>query len=142
VLGICLGAQLIADVLGARVYAGPQKEIGWFPVRRAEEAWIPEELTVFHWHGDTFTLPGGAVRLASSEACENQGFIWSGRVAAFQFHMETTTDSMEALIDNCSHELVDAPYIQSAEEMRSGTVHLNGIHTAMAALLDRLMESG
>jgi GMP synthase (glutamine-hydrolysing) len=143
VLGICLGAQLIADVLGARVYAGPQKEIGWFPIRRTGDAHdlLPNELTVFHWHGDTFSLPDDAVRIASSEACENQGFLWNNRVAALQFHMETTADSMEALIGNCSHELVDAPFIQSAGEMRSGTVHLNGIHDAMATLLDALIES-
>jgi GMP synthase (glutamine-hydrolysing) len=144
VVGICLGAQLIADVLGARVYAGPQKEIGWFPVRRTGEAHglLPEELTVFHWHGDTFTLPGGAVLIASSEACENQGFLWNGRVAALQFHMETTAVSMEALIKNCGHELVEAPFIQSAGEMRNGTLHINAIHDAMTKLLDRLMGIG
>jgi GMP synthase (glutamine-hydrolysing) len=141
VLGICLGAQLIADVLGATVHKGPEKEIGWFPVRRTEEAppLLPTELTVFHWHGDTFALPRGAVRLASSDACINQGFLYNNRIAALQFHLETTTQSMEALIENCSHELADAPFIQNAEQMRAGLVHLDGIHAALTGLLDRLM---
>jgi len=112
VLGICLGAQLIADVLGAKVYPGSQKEIGWFPIQRSEGApeLLPATLTAFHWHGDTFELPAGATRLASSEACKNQGFIYNDRVVALQFHLETTPESMEALIENCAEELpnVDA----------------------------------
>ncbi len=110
VLGICLGAQLIADVLGAKVYPGPQKEIGWFPIRRAEGApeIIPEELTAFHWHGDTFEIPEGATRLASSKASKNQGFVYNNCVFALQFHMETTPQSMDALIENCSDELPNA----------------------------------
>jgi GMP synthase (glutamine-hydrolysing) len=140
VLGICLGAQLIADVLGAKVYAGPQKEIGWFPIQRAANApeLLPEELTVFHWHGDTFDLPAGATRLASSAACANQGFIYSGRVVGLQFHMETTPASMEALIENCSGELVDAPCIQTAGQLRGGLSNLENIHTAMRHVLDTL----
>ena len=78
VLGVCLGAQLIASALGSRVYSGPAKEIGWFPIQRAPEAEgtfrFPSECTVFHWHGETFDLPLGAARLASSAACENQAF--------------------------------------------------------------------
>ena len=140
VLGICLGAQLIADVLGATVYPGPQKEIGWFPVQRAANApkLLPRELTVFHWHGDTFDLPRGAIRLASSAACENQGFIYNDRVVGLQFHMETTPGSMEALIENCGHELVDAPGIQTSEQMRNGLSNLEDIHTAMRHVLDAL----
>ena len=142
VLGICLGAQLIADVLGAKVYTGPEKEIGWFPIRCTEKArnLIPDEITVFHWHGDTFTLPEGAVRIASSDACENQGFICDGRIAALQFHLETTADSMEAMIEHCGHELIDAPFIQRSEEIRRGAVHLSGIHAVLTHLLDRLMD--
>lgn len=107
VLGICLGAQLIANVLGAKVYPGLQKEIGWFPIRRSEAApeLLPEELTAFHWHGDTFDLPKGTIRLASSEVCKNEGFVYNDRVVALQFHLETTPESMEALIGNCGNEL-------------------------------------
>lgn len=140
VLGICLGAQLIADVLGARVYPGPHKEIGWLPIRRASGApeIIPEELTAFHWHGDTFEIPHGAIRLASSEACENQGFIYNERVVGLQFHLETTPESMDALIENCAHELVDAPFIQTAGQMHAERQNLGSAHAAMAQLLDQL----
>jgi len=141
VLGICLGAQLIADVLGAKVFAGPQKEIGWFPLKRSAGApqLLPEALTVFHWHGDTFEIPKGAVRLASSEACENQGFVYNHRAIGLQFHMETTPKSMEALIENCGNELVDAPHIQSAEQMRAGLPNLGKINAAMKHLLNALL---
>lgn len=142
VLGICLGAQLIADVLGAKVYPGPQKEIGWFPIRRTEGApeLLPDEATVFHWHGDTFDIPAGAIRLAASAACRNQGFVYKHRVVALQFHMETTVGSMEALIGNCSHELTDSPFIQSAEEMRAGQGNIASINAAMKSLLDYLLQ--
>jgi len=85
VLGICLGAQLIADVLGAKVYAGPQKEIGWFPIRRAEGApeIIPEELTAFHWHGDTFDSYSTTASSASNSISKPPPKAWkrSSRIA-------------------------------------------------------------
>jgi GMP synthase (glutamine-hydrolysing) len=143
VLGICLGAQLIADVLGATVYPGPQKEIGWFPLHRVPGApeWFPEEITAFHWHGDTFDLPDGAVHLASSDACIYQGFIYRDRVLALQFHLETTRQSMEALIENCADEITDAPFIQTEEQMRAACSNLGTIHAAMTRLLDALPRS-
>ncbi len=121
VLGICLGAQLIADVLGAKVYAGPQKEIGWFPIQGLN-SFLPKTLTAFHWHGDTFEIPEGASRLASSEACKNQGFIYNDRIVALQFHLETTPESMEALIENCAGELpnVDAASCPIADGQPGG----------------------
>ena len=86
VLGICLGAQLIADVLGARVYANEHREIGWFPVRRTSEAAdcalgrvLPEQVEVFHWHGDTFDLPAGGKRLLQ-KADGYVATIKSGRI--------------------------------------------------------------
>ncbi len=140
VLGICLGAQLMADVLGAKVAPGPQKEIGWFPIRRSDDApkLIPEELTVFHWHGDTFECPPGAIRLATSAACSNQGFVYNNRAVGLQFHMETTPQSMDALLENCADELVDAPGIQTAEQMRAGVPTLGTLNESMRQLLDQL----
>ncbi|VGO13722.1 hypothetical protein PDESU_02279 [Pontiella desulfatans] len=140
VLGICLGAQLMADVLGARVYPGPLKEIGWFPIERSPDApeLIPQKPTVFHWHGDTFDIPQGAIPLATSEPGINQGFIHGNKAIGLQFHMETTPASMEALINNCGHELVEAPYIQSANQIRDGLRHIPSINTAMKNLLDAL----
>ena len=92
VLGVCLGAQLIASALGARVYPGAAREIGWFPIRGLPDVApgfrFPPECLAFHWHGETFDLPAGAVRLASSAGCENQAFQVERNVIALQFHLE------------------------------------------------------
>ena len=101
VLGICLGAQMIAHMLGAKVYRGAQKEIGWYEVSLTDEGMKDPCVSqlavdgknvaqVFHWHGDTFDLPRGAVRLASSSMYPNQAFRFSDRVYALQFHIEVT----------------------------------------------------
>jgi len=97
VLGVCLGAQLIAKALGGRVYPNPSKEIGWFPVRftgpaatDALFAGIPGPELVFHWHGETFDLPPGAELLASSDACRHQAFRSGSNVYGLQFHLEVT----------------------------------------------------
>ena len=141
VIGICLGAQLMADVLGAKVYRGPEKEIGWFPVTRSPGAphLIPEQLTVFHWHGDTFEIPDGAVTLATSEPGINQGFVYNDTAVALQFHMEIANHGMEALIQECGHDIDDAPYIQSADEMKSGLPNIGIVNAAMKNLLDSLL---
>ena len=145
VLGICLGAQLIAAVLGARVYRNRQKEIGWFPIQITEDASHsalglvrPEQLEAFHWHGDTFDLPPGAVHLARSEACEHQAFALGDRVLALQFHLETTPESAAALIEHCGDELVPAPGIQSATAMMADPQRFQGVNETMDRLLDHL----
>lgn len=144
VLGICLGAQLIAHALGARVYPGAHKEIGWYPIERVEGAEstslgsaLPETIEAFHWHGDTYDLPSGAVHLARSKVCENQAFVYEDRVLALQFHLETTPAAATALIDNCADELVDGPYIQAASSMLQKTSRFERINEAMWTILDR-----
>jgi GMP synthase-like glutamine amidotransferase len=123
VLGICLGAQLIAEVAGGRVYPNPQKEIGYWAVEWTEDGrkLFPElargGACFFHWHGETFDLPPGARLLASSEACVNQGFLLGDNVLGLQFHPEVTPEIVRAMVDNEGHELVDGPYIQPAGEM-------------------------
>ncbi|HEX7335105.1 MAG TPA: type 1 glutamine amidotransferase [Pyrinomonadaceae bacterium] len=121
VLGICLGAQLIASALGARVYGNAEKEIGWFPIQglsRSGPAFsFPSACTVFHWHGETFDLPEGATSLARSEACEHQAFQLKRNVIGLQFHLEMTPDSMRAMVENCRHELVTGRYVQSETEL-------------------------
>lgn len=142
VIGICLGAQLIADVLGAAVSRNPQREIGWFPLTSVHQDLrdiIPAPALVMHWHGDTFALPEGAERLAASVACQNQGFIYRQRVLGLQFHLETTAKNLAALIDHCREDLVPGPYVQTADEMLAHPDRFSAINRMMAALLDRLL---
>jgi len=96
-LGVCLGAQLIAKAAGAEVTAGEEKEIGWYPLMLTEEggkdrllAGLPDTFPVFQWHGETFDIPRGAVRLAGSERYSNQAFRLGEQVYGLQFHLETT----------------------------------------------------
>jgi GMP synthase (glutamine-hydrolysing) len=102
VMGICLGAQLMAKALGARVYPGPQKEIGWKPLSLTPEAATtavrhldPHATSMFHWHGDTFDLPSGARLLASTDICANQIFSWGKNAIAFQCHPELSPPTVE-----------------------------------------------
>jgi GMP synthase (glutamine-hydrolysing) len=145
VLGICLGAQLIADVLGAGVYRNRHREIGWFDVQRTSEAEdtvtgraMPAQFEAFHWHGDTFDLPEGARLLAESAACKNQGFIFNDRVLALQFHLETIRESAVALIENCGDELDGSQYVQSAEQMLSDTERFSRINQIMTSVINAL----
>lgn len=146
VLGVCLGAQLIADTLGAKVTKNQYREIGWFPLTEIHQSMhgiIPEAALAMHWHGDTFTIPPGAERLASSAACPNQGFAYKQRVIGLQFHLETTPESLAALIDHSRDEITpDAPYIQSPEEMMSHPERFIHINQMMSSLLDHLHTLG
>ncbi len=147
VLGICLGAQLIADALGAKVSKNPHREIGWFDITRLPSASgtilgnvLPVQAEVFHWHGDTFDIPDGAVPLAESEACRNQGFVFDNRVVAFQFHLETTEHSARLLIDNCRNELDGSRYVQSESEILADSerfIRTNQIMTSVISVMER-----
>ncbi len=143
ILGICLGAQLLAEILGGEVIPGKYKEIGWFPVEFTSMALshslfegFPENLQVFHWHGETFTIPSEALHLARSEACENQAFLYKNNVLAFQFHMEVTPDIITGLIENCSEELQPGPYVQSIEEIQGQGELFEHIHKYLFKLLN------
>jgi len=130
VLGICLGAQLIAEVMGGRVYPNPVKEIGFWPVRWTGEAinifsHLSEE--VFHWHGETFDLPPGAVLLASSTGCVNQAFMVGKNVLALQFHPEVTPGIIGDMIRFEGHELAEeGPFIGKAGEMMARAEGMTG----------------
>jgi GMP synthase-like glutamine amidotransferase len=146
VVGVCLGAQLIANVLGSHVYRNPEKEIGWFPVRLADEGLksrsfkgFSREFMAFHWHGETFDIPTGAVRLAESGACVNQAFEYDGRVVGLQFHLETDEASAGRLIENCGGEIKPAPFIQSAEEMMGKRERFTDISRSLDMLLGNLV---
>ena len=142
VLGVCLGAQLIASAMDAEVYPNPAKEIGWFPVEAAasdNEFGLPSSMTVLHWHGETFDLPDGARLLARSEACENQAFQFGGRVLGLQFHLETTPDAVRQLVEHCRGELMPSKYVQSEEEILAApTERYQTINNLMAQILFRL----
>jgi GMP synthase-like glutamine amidotransferase len=144
-LGVCLGAQLLASALGARVYRNSNKEIGWFPVRRVSAPQgcfsLPDECLAFHWHGETFDLPEGAVHLAESNACRNQAFQFKRNVIGLQFHLETTPYNASALMKNFKDELITAPYIQSEETMCSAPAdYYQGIEIIMNNLLSYLLD--
>ncbi|MDO9316676.1 MAG: gamma-glutamyl-gamma-aminobutyrate hydrolase family protein [Gammaproteobacteria bacterium] len=152
VFGVCLGAQLIASALGARVYPGLQKEIGWFDiVARPQQVagnadndqtlfQLPDTTRVFHWHGETFTLPDEATRLAGSAACALQAFQYGNRVIGLQCHLETTPADAEALLTHCREELAGAQggvYVQTPAEIRAEPVET---YRQMTALLTSLLD--
>jgi GMP synthase (glutamine-hydrolysing) len=145
VIGICLGAQLIACVLGAKVARNHCREIGWFPVERAAQAsqsrlsgFLPTRFPAYHWHGDTFEIPRGAVHLIRSEACENQAFAFGERVIGFQFHLESTRESAENLIQNCPEDLNEGPYVQGPAAMLSEPERFREANGLMTEFLDGL----
>lgn len=113
-LGLCLGSQIMARALGARVYPGEAKEIGWSPLtlteagRRSCLAPLDPDIAVLHWHGDTFDLPEGAVRLASTALYENQAFAWGKAAFALQFHPEATAEALEHWFVGHAAELAQA----------------------------------
>ncbi len=136
VLGICLGAQMIASAMGATVRRNEYKEIGWFPVEGVSKEKscfrFPASTDVFHWHGETFDLPAGAVHIARSEACENQGFQVGKSVIGLQFHLETTPESARELVAHCRSELVPSRFVQSEATILKDT--FSKYHSANALM--------
>ncbi|MGA2526500.1 MAG: gamma-glutamyl-gamma-aminobutyrate hydrolase family protein [Smithellaceae bacterium] len=144
VLGICLGAQLIAAAIGAKVYPNAHKEIGWFPINLTKDGktsklfrGLPAEIIAYHWHGDTFDLPFGAKHLAESTACKNQAFSYKNHVLALQFHLDVRKDNIEEWVQSGAEELIEAPYIQTAGEMLSPDKRFAVIEKHMGQVLDR-----
>ena len=150
VLGVCLGAQLLAHVLGAEVAPNAHKEIGWLPVDldpAAASTWLPKvfpaRFTPFHWHGDTFGIPAGAVRLGSSEGCRNQGFLYNGNALGLQFHPEITAEALAGLVKHCGGELSIAGgeqgrYVQDGQGLKAGLPHAGALNAMMAQVCERL----
>lgn len=164
VLGICLGAQLIAAALGASVYPNYYREIGWFPVsieprsatgnsdgaggRAAGEAdtapenpaalfaQLPASISALHWHGETFSLPAGSELLARSDACVNQAFSVGDRVLGLQFHLEATRESTRDLIEGAPGDLTEnGPYVASREEILDDVAPFAQTNRHMEAIL-------
>jgi GMP synthase (glutamine-hydrolysing) len=145
VLGICLGSQLLAEVLGTLVYRNRMKEIGWFPVRFRETELgssvllgVPDMLDVLHWHGETYDLPPGCAHLAESEGCAIQAFEHPSALG-LQFHLEATREGLAALIQHCGNEIGSGPYEQPIESVASGEAsHGAAAKTALYIVLDNI----
>ena len=131
-LGICLGSQLMAHALGARVYPAAVKEIGWGPLTLTDAGrhsslrhLAPERSPVLHWHGDTFDLPAGATLLASTPICPNQAFSWGPAALALQFHVEVTAAGLERWFIGHTVEIAATPGI-SVPQLRAHTAKWAG----------------
>jgi GMP synthase (glutamine-hydrolysing) len=142
IFGVCLGAQLLADALGARVHQNAEKEIGWLPVRFIDRPYgfdrFPTEATVFHWHGDTFEIPRGSRRIAESDGCLNQGFVQGDRLVGLQFHIEVAADAIADFIAGGESEMRPARFVQSVDEILRAKPDLQQTDAALVSMLDSL----
>jgi GMP synthase-like glutamine amidotransferase len=146
VLGVCLGAQLLADVLGADVIRGEHVEIGWYPVSRTPAGdrcpvlgHLPQIMSVLHWHSDVFGIPSRAVHAYASEACQNQAFSFDGgRVVGLQFHLEQSPESLRELAEAAADDIVDGPWIQSVDTMLADPDLFKAANEALFTLLDAM----
>ncbi len=143
VFGVCLGAQLLAHVMGARVHPNAEREIGWWPVEwtreaRTEEAFqfLPESSIVLHWHGETFELPAGARHLARSVACQNQAFAVGERAIGLQFHLEATPQGVQDLVQHAAGDLTAGTFVQSEEQIKDDAPSWELLHATLYRLLD------
>jgi GMP synthase-like glutamine amidotransferase len=149
ILGLCLGAQLLAGALGGRITRNIVKEIGWYPVSLTPLGWnsplfgrLPATFQAFHWHGDTFEIPGGALHMASSEACPNQAFLYGDRVVGLQFHLESTPEGVEDLVKNCAQDLAEeSDYVQKADRILGEPEAYGSLKKNLSVLLDALAEN-
>ncbi len=146
VLGICLGAQLIADVIGGRVVRNNHTEIGWFPIHWTKQArdsilfqHSEEEMMFFHWHGDRFEIPANVGLLAGSDGCANQAFRYRDNVVGFQFHAEMRAEDARRLTEHGRDELKPGTYIQSEEHMMAQPELFDEANEWMARFLDHFL---
>jgi GMP synthase-like glutamine amidotransferase len=144
VVGVCLGAQLAASALGAKVGPNREREIGWHEIERTAAAAshplgaaLPPRALVFHWHGETFELPPGALHLARSAGCETQAFAIGDRVLGMQFHLDTRPEMVEALARHCPEDLREGRFVQPLEAMLGEPSRFARAH----ALLDRWLDA-
>jgi len=149
ILGVCLGAQLLSVVLGGQVSRNRFAEIGWHEVQATPLAGqsrvfanLPPAYEAFHWHGDTFSIPEGALWTAKSTACAHQAFeTCGGRVVGLQFHLETNAASMREIAQHCADEIrpdaVAQPFIQPVPVMLERPERL----AALRGLLDRILDN-
>ncbi|HEU0195639.1 MAG TPA: type 1 glutamine amidotransferase [Nevskiaceae bacterium] len=150
-LGVCLGAQLIAAATGARVGPGPHREIGWFDIASSAHAdadagdfRFPARLRAFHWHGETFGLPPGARRLASSAACHEQAFQLGRHVIGLQCHLEATPTTVRHMAGKGAEEAAaGGAWVQDAATLQDASAaDYAGLRQTLDALLDYLVQPG
>lgn len=147
IAGVCLGSQLLAEVLGARVYRNANREIGWHTVRRGRDAHrsrfgqaLPAEFTAFHWHGDAFDLPPGALHLLTSDCTTVQAFE-CGTALGLLCHLEVSPASVAALVEHCAAEIDGGPFTQTpAEILAAAPERYAALEPLLAALLDGLVD--
>lgn len=142
ILGVCLGSQFIASALGAKVYPGPMKEIGWFPIHVYNKEWLTFENdnpVVFHWHGDTFDLPESAQLMASTPEVPNQAYVVNNNVIGLQFHLEQTPTTLKGMIEHCGEELNETGLkIQAPQLIGSETSYFEKNKQVIFKLLDKI----
>jgi GMP synthase (glutamine-hydrolysing) len=145
-VGICLGAQFLADALGSRVVQNSVHELGWFPVTwtaasRERFPQLPSASTVLHWHGDRFGLPPGATRLAASEGCAEQGFVVPGKALGLQFHMEVDPALVKLYVDS-QGSWPAGKYVQvPAQILVEAGKHCEANRSLLHGMLDNFFES-
>jgi GMP synthase-like glutamine amidotransferase len=145
VIGICLGAQLTADALGSRVAQNSHVELGWFPVTWTKEARalypkLPAESSVLHWHGDTFSLPPNATRLAVSQGCPEQGYCIPGKCFGLQFHMEVDPGLVASFVES-QGEWHEGPYVQAGKTiLRDASLYCNQNRQLLHGMLDEFVR--
>jgi GMP synthase-like glutamine amidotransferase len=148
VMGICLGAQLIAAALGYKVYYATEKEIGFYPISFTAVALhhslfnhFTNSYNVFHWHGDTFDLPTNAQLIASTATCRHQAFLIGNNVLALQFHFEINEKIIEDMLLHDGHELEEqGDFIQTEKTIRQQYHYLQQNKKDMFLLLDKFFE--
>jgi len=148
-LGICFGAQLIAEVLGAEVFPNSYKEIGWHEVQLTSEGRksflfrnIPETFTTFHWHGDHFSLPRGCIRLARSKPTSNQAYVCKEQpVTGLQFHPEYTREMVRYFAGEEGDEWVSDLFVSGKERVLKETQEIPDTYWLMETLLDHMEEA-
>lgn len=147
VLGVCLGAQILADVCGGGVRRNVHQEIGWYPLAKtpagAEDpvlSVIDDGLVAGHWHGDTFDVPASAALALSSDACANQAFsLAEGRIVGLQFHLEWTEASIYDLVEHCAADLDGGPHVMDAAQLLEGVrIHGEDCRRALWRVLDAM----
>lgn len=145
VIGVCLGAQIISESLGAKTEQSPNKEIGVYPITLTEEGLkdnifknFPASFDVMHWHNDMPGLPEGATLLAYSEGCPRQAIKYNDRVYGLQCHMEMTNELIKGMVEHCTSDLKPGKYIQNAEELLGQD--MADINQMMMNILNHLAE--